>query len=66
DTLDSAARILAVVDIYEALTADRPYRAGMPSHRALQIIHEEGPARLCADVVAALETSVRDERVGGP
>ncbi|MBR9988629.1 MAG: HD domain-containing protein, partial [Gemmatimonadetes bacterium] len=42
DTLDSAARILAVVDIYEALTADRPYRAGMPSHRALQIIHEEG------------------------
>jgi HD-GYP domain-containing protein (c-di-GMP phosphodiesterase class II) len=53
--LDTAARILAVVDIYEALTADRPYRAGMAPGRALEIIRGEGPARLCAAVVAALE-----------
>jgi putative nucleotidyltransferase with HDIG domain len=63
DQLDNAARILTVVDIYEALTADRPYRAGMPPERALSIIREESPLRLSADVVAALEhyvTAVAD------
>jgi response regulator RpfG family c-di-GMP phosphodiesterase len=30
----SEARILAVADGYEAMTADRPYRPGMPVHEA--------------------------------
>lgn len=58
-SLDSAARVLAVVDIYEALTADRPYRAGLSPERALEIIHREAPARLCADAVAALDEYIR-------
>lgn len=56
--LDRPARILAVVDIYEALTADRPYRAGMPPERALRIIREDAPTRLCGEVVGALEEYV--------
>jgi HD-GYP domain-containing protein (c-di-GMP phosphodiesterase class II) len=30
-----------LVDSYYAMTADRPYRAGMPQEKALRIIEEE-------------------------
>lgn len=32
-------RIMAVADAYDAMTSDRPYRKGMPSEKALNIIH---------------------------
>lgn len=60
DRLDRPARILAVVDMYEALTADRPYRAGLTPERALAIIREDSPDRLCADVVVALEAYLHE------
>lgn len=34
------ARILAVADAYSAMTADRPYRKGMPPQKARQILNE--------------------------
>jgi HD-GYP domain-containing protein (c-di-GMP phosphodiesterase class II) len=55
ERLEPAARILAVADIYEALTADRPYRAGMPPERALAIVREEAGTRLCPRAVEGLE-----------
>lgn len=36
--LDITARILCVSDVYEALTANRPYRAGMPWEESSQIL----------------------------
>ena len=57
------ARVLAVADVYEALTADRPYRAALDPEQALAILHgdvEQG--KLCADSVAALEATVREHR----
>jgi HD-GYP domain-containing protein (c-di-GMP phosphodiesterase class II) len=33
-------RLLAVVDSFDAMTSDRPYRAGMPIEKALQILGE--------------------------
>ena len=33
-------RILAVVDVFDALISDRPYRAGMPLERVVNIINE--------------------------
>jgi putative nucleotidyltransferase with HDIG domain len=48
------ARILAVADIAEALTADRPYRAPLPLERVLDIIEGDAPHALDADVVARL------------
>ena len=53
--LDREARILAVADIYEALVADRPYRAGMTPDVALGIIRREAGAKLCIDAVGGLE-----------
>ena len=40
--LDFTARLLATSDVYEALTADRPYRAGMSIEQVLSIM---GPDR---------------------
>lgn len=40
------ARVLSVADIYEALTADRPYRAGYPKEEAVKIIREERGRKL--------------------
>ncbi|HEX2205812.1 MAG TPA: HD domain-containing phosphohydrolase [Longimicrobium sp.] len=57
--LDRSDRVLAVADVYEALTADRPYRAGMPPATALAILHEDAPARVCPDAVAALESALQ-------
>jgi putative nucleotidyltransferase with HDIG domain len=55
DELSQEARILTVVDIYEALTADRPYRRGMPGAKALAILQEQAGTRVCAESVEALE-----------
>lgn len=38
DKLSLESRIMAICDIYEALTADRPYRAGMVPNDAFKII----------------------------
>lgn len=40
EEIPMVARIMAVVDIYDALVTDRPYRKGMPKDKALRIIGE--------------------------
>ena len=35
------AKVLAVADIYDALTSDRPYRKAMPKEKALEILRQE-------------------------
>jgi putative two-component system response regulator len=35
------ARILQITDIYDALTADRPYRKALPLEKAFAIMREE-------------------------
>ncbi len=32
---------MAVVDIYDALVTDRPYRKGMPLEKAVEILKQE-------------------------
>jgi HD-GYP domain-containing protein (c-di-GMP phosphodiesterase class II) len=34
------ARVIAVADSFDAMTSDRPYRAGMPIAKAAQILRE--------------------------
>ena len=34
------ARVIAVADSFDAMTSDRPYRVGMPFHRATHILQE--------------------------
>jgi HD-GYP domain-containing protein (c-di-GMP phosphodiesterase class II) len=58
--LSRPARILAVADIYEALTADRPYREAMPQEQALAIVREQRGTGLCPAAVDALEAAAVD------
>lgn len=64
--LDWQSRVLCVADIYEALTADRPYRAGLPPTEAFAILTRDAGTRLCGDAIAALESYVatQTERSG--
>lgn len=49
-------RIAAVADIYDALTTDRPYRAGMLVERAMEILYNEAEhGKLDVRMVQALE-----------
>jgi putative nucleotidyltransferase with HDIG domain len=54
DELSLPARILAVADVYDALTADRAYRAAMPAEQALGILRGDAGTKLDADAVDAL------------
>ncbi len=46
-------RIIAVADVYDALTSDRPYRDGMPVEKAMKIISEGVGTHFCPTVSAA-------------
>jgi HD-GYP domain-containing protein (c-di-GMP phosphodiesterase class II) len=49
-------RIAAVADIYDALTTDRPYRAGMTPEQGVSILYKESEGgQLDREVVQALE-----------
>jgi HD-GYP domain-containing protein (c-di-GMP phosphodiesterase class II) len=54
--LGMPVRALAVADVFEALTADRPYRGPLPVEKALDIVSWEVPGRLDRAAFAALET----------
>jgi HD-GYP domain-containing protein (c-di-GMP phosphodiesterase class II) len=47
------ARILAVADVYEALSSDRPYRAGMGAIDAANYIFNNAGSHFCPLCVAA-------------
>ena len=47
-------RVLAVADMFEALTADRPYRPAMPIETALRILENERGVGLDADCLDGL------------
>jgi HD-GYP domain-containing protein (c-di-GMP phosphodiesterase class II) len=65
DALTDQMRVLAVADVYEALTSDRPYRSAFSPRDALELMHADVPHRLDANAVAALEALLRDEIAAG-
>jgi HD-GYP domain-containing protein (c-di-GMP phosphodiesterase class II) len=60
DALTMPMRVLAVADVYEALTAERPYRPAYTSERALELMRSDVPQRLDGDAFAALGMLVVD------
>ncbi len=65
--LDLPMRVLAVADIYEALTADRPYRGPLTDEEALAIIDRDTPHKLDAEVRHALGVHIaRDSATASP
>jgi len=55
ERLDLTSRILAVADVYDALSQHGPYRLAVPKEEALGIIREQGGKGLCPLSVRALD-----------
>jgi len=56
--IDVPARVLAVADAYDALTADRPYRVRMSWEQAARVLAEGRKTQFDAEVLDALERCV--------
>ncbi|HEX4692081.1 MAG TPA: HD domain-containing phosphohydrolase [Solirubrobacteraceae bacterium] len=56
--LSRPTRVLAVADVWEALTAERPYRAAMDAGTAMEIVAADRGVGLCPAAVDALERAV--------
>ncbi len=55
------ARIFAVVDVYDALTSDRPYRRAWPRAKALAYLQEQASKQFDPEVVTAFLRLVEEE-----
>jgi HD-GYP domain-containing protein (c-di-GMP phosphodiesterase class II) len=53
DTIPLGARIVAVADVYDALTSDRPYRAALSRDDALGMLRAQAGHGLDAAIVGA-------------
>ena len=58
ERLSPMSRALAVADVYEAVTADRPYRQGLPRHEAVAILRKLAGTALCPSSVEALASEL--------
>lgn len=58
DEIAPETRIVSVADVFDALTADRPYRKAMPVEKALGIMREDVGAAFDAVCFAALERAI--------
>ncbi len=61
DEIPLGARIIAVADIFEALTAKRHYRESLPTEIALEIIRKDVDNHYDPEVFAALESFLQDD-----
>ncbi|MBU0571128.1 MAG: HD domain-containing protein [Candidatus Omnitrophica bacterium] len=65
DEIPYEARILAVADIYEALTADRPYRRAFSKEESIVIMEESKGKKLDPMLVDIFLDMVKRGRLGG-
>jgi putative nucleotidyltransferase with HDIG domain len=54
--ISTPARILAVADMYEALSANRPYRQDLLPDQVMSILTKDAGPGICPEVFAALKT----------
>lgn len=53
-----SARIVAVADVFDALTSKRPYKEAWPVERALDLLDEEGGKHFDPEIVAAFSRAL--------
>ncbi len=61
DQVPMPARIVLVADAFDALTSDRPYRAGRTVSAAMEELRAHSGTQFCPQVLAALEAVYREE-----
>ncbi|MEW5871286.1 MAG: HD-GYP domain-containing protein [Chloroflexota bacterium] len=55
-----AARIFAIIDMWDALISERPYRRALPPEQALALIRQESGSRFDPAVVAAFMQAIQN------
>lgn len=63
DDIPLGARIIAVTDVYQALTSDRPYRKAYPKNEAIKIIKESSGAQLDPGIVKAFLKIIKEKKI---
>jgi putative two-component system response regulator len=74
EAIPFGARILQVVDVFDALTTDRPYRRALPRSEGLRVLEEEAEkgwwdpriVQAFRMLVATLPSRTQDRRAGEP
>ncbi len=64
EDITKGARILAVADVYDALTSDRPYRQGMSHDRAITILREGRGTQFDPEVVDTFLSIAAASKIG--
>jgi putative nucleotidyltransferase with HDIG domain len=62
DAIPIGARVLAIVDCYDALTSDRPYRRALSHASAVAMIHERRATMYDPEIVSAFQRIVQRVR----
>ena len=62
DQIRRETRIVSVADMFDAMTADRPYRSAMQVNEAIRLISESVGSAVDADCVEALNVMVTEGR----
>lgn len=58
DEINALAQIVAVADVYDALTSDRPYRKAMSPNDAVEYIMANGQTQFSYEIVQAFSKSI--------
>ncbi|HWR11480.1 MAG TPA: HD domain-containing phosphohydrolase [Rectinemataceae bacterium] len=53
DTIPLAARLFSVIDVFDALTSDRPYRKAWSKNKTLEYLREQAGIQFDPDIVTA-------------
>ena len=61
EQIELGARILAIIDGYDAMITHRPYRAGMPRERVMDILEKEAGTRLDPTLVAQFAQLINED-----
>ena len=64
DEIPIAARIVAVVDAFDAMVSTRPYKAAMTAHDAVAELQRCAGTQFDATVVEAFASVLADSRLG--
>ena len=58
--IDMETRIVTVADIFDALTADRPYRVAMPIEKAISIMDDMVDSAIDSQCYKALKSAIKE------
>jgi len=65
DKINLETRIITTADIFDAITADRPYRKAVPVPRTLEIMRKDVGTAIDGRCLDALEQAIREARLLG-